>query len=79
MVAGTKSPLTAAPLRVAGQSLDEQIDDTLLDGLVAPFGMALFAVVLAGLEWWRYVTNAKPAPWTARFSHFALWCTQFGA
>jgi hypothetical protein len=58
-----KSPLKAAPLRVAGESLDRQIDDAIDDELLLPFLLALMAVVLAATEWWRYATDAKPSPW----------------
>jgi hypothetical protein len=66
----TKSPLTAAPLRVAGQSIDSQLDSVLYDEFLGPSLLALFTVVLAGLEWWRYANSAKPSPWT--FTIFAV-------
>lgn len=73
-----KSPLKAAPLRVAGESLDRQIADAIDDEFLLPFLLALVAVVLAGMEWWRYATDAKPSPWFASaiallLCGYALW------
>lgn len=59
-----RSPLDrATPLRVAGQSLDEELDSVIYDHVLSPVLVALFVVLLAGLEWWRYVMNMKPSPW----------------
>ena len=33
------------------------------DHVIAPMLLALFMVVIPMLEWWRYVSNAKPSPW----------------
>lgn len=73
-----KSPLKAAPLRVAGESLDREIDDLVSDELLLPLMLALMTVALAGLEWWRYATNAKPSPWlmsaaALAFVAYAVW------
>ena len=57
------SPLDrAAPLRVAGQSLTEELDDFLYDQVLTPLLLALFMVLIAGLEWFRYFQNLKPNP-----------------
>ena len=59
-----RSPLDRArPLRVAGQSLDEELGDVIYDHVLSPVLVTLFVVLLAGLEWWRYVMNVKPSPW----------------
>jgi len=58
-----RSPLDRSPpLRVAGQSLDEEIDRQLDDHAVVPFSLAFFMSTLAGLEWWRYHQDIKPHP-----------------
>jgi hypothetical protein len=58
-----RSPLDRSPpLRVAGQSLDEEIERQLDDHAVAPFSLAFFMSTLAGLEWWRYHQDIKPHP-----------------
>ena|SRR3989338_8316685 len=58
----SRSPLKAAPLRYAGQSLDEEIqrilDDDVLDHAVA----ATLAIVLAIFEWCRWYANIQPQP-----------------
>lgn len=58
-----RSPLERArPLRVPGQSLDEEMDDLAYDHLLAPLLLAVVMIVMAGLEWWRYLSNQKPNP-----------------
>lgn len=57
-----RSPLTGKPLRNPGQSLDEQISDLAYDNILAPSLMALFLMVMAGLEWWRYYYPQTPVP-----------------
>ncbi len=59
----TRSPLRPAPLRVPGQSLSKQINEVSYDGLLSPLLMAVVLVIFAGLEWFRYEQNMKPAPW----------------
>jgi hypothetical protein len=56
-----KSPLTSAPLRNPGQSLDAQIDDLGLD-MLQPFLVATMLVVLAILEWFRWYRDFPPHP-----------------
>lgn len=59
----TRSPLDRTPLlRLPGQSLSQQLDDLLLDQIVPALMLALFMVLVAGMEWWRYLTDAKPNP-----------------
>lgn len=59
----SKSPLRFAPLRVAGQSIDRELDDVITDQFVMPFMVALVAFAMAAVEWVRHFTNSKPNPW----------------
>lgn len=59
----TKPPLKADPLRVPGQSLSGQLIDHTLDQVLLPYVMAAMLVVLAAVEWTRYLTNSSPSPW----------------
>lgn len=73
-----RSPLDRArPLRVAGQSLDEEIDDLAYDHLLAPLMFAVMVTTMAGLEWWRYLYNLKPNP--VAYSAGALLAIVFAA
>lgn len=59
-----RSPLARAmPLRVAGQSLDAEIEDVQYDHVLSPLFLALFMVVFACFEWARYYWSMKPNPW----------------
>ncbi len=58
----TRSPLKDKPLRLPGQSVAEQRASLLEDTLGTPLILALFFVVFAGMEWWRYYANAKFSP-----------------
>jgi hypothetical protein len=58
----SRSPLKDAPLRYAGQSLDEEIQRVLEDDVFSYIAMAVFAVVLALHEWWRWFSNSPPQP-----------------
>ena len=66
----SRSPLKAAPLRYAGQSLDEEIQRILDDDVLAYIAAASFSVVLALHEWWRWFTSSPPQP--VVFTLFAL-------
>ncbi len=57
-----RSPLKDKPLRLPGQSLLEEQEKLLENALEGPSLLALFMVVLAGLEWWRDYTNMKTSP-----------------
>ena len=58
-----RSPLDRAqPLRAAGQSLTEQLQDEAYDHIFAPAMLALLFLMLAGLEWFRYFNDSKPNP-----------------
>ncbi len=58
-----RSPLTAKPLRIPGQSLTEEIFDVSYDGVFAPLLLVLIMFVMAALEWWQYYMSMKPSPW----------------
>lgn len=59
-----RSPLDRMPpLRAPGQSLTDELDNLGYDHVIAPMLLALFMVLIAVLEWWRYATHAKPSPW----------------
>jgi len=60
--AESRSPLTDAPLRYAGQSLDEEIQRVLEDDVFVYIMAAAFAIVLALHEWWRWYSNSPPQP-----------------
>ena len=62
-----KSPIKNEPLRSAGQSLEEQIEDTLLDKLLYYIMFATFMIMLTIFEWVRYLTDSPPNP---RFTTF---------
>lgn len=57
-----RSPLKDKPLRLPGQSLLEEREKLVENAFESPLLLALFAVVLAGLECWRDYTNMKPNP-----------------
>jgi len=58
----SRSPLKAAPLRYAGQSLDEEIQRVMDDEILGYFMMAGFAILLALHEWWRWYRSSPPQP-----------------
>ena len=58
----TRSPLKDKPLRLPGQSLEEERTKLWEDKIEAWLLMALFLVAIAGLEWWRYFRDIKPSP-----------------
>jgi hypothetical protein len=58
----TKSPIKNLPVRVPGQSIDEQIDKVLVKKLLEPLLIAGALCVMAVVEWVRYFLPSKPAP-----------------
>lgn len=58
----SRSPLKAAPLRYAGQSLDEEIQRVLEDDVLVYLMAAAFVFVLALHEWWRWYSKSPPQP-----------------
>lgn len=62
MTEKTRSPLKDRPLRLPGQSIQEERDNFLEDSIGPPVMLAAFLVATAALEWWRFYTDAKPSP-----------------
>lgn len=62
--AKSRSPLKAAPLRNAGQSLDEEIQRILDNDALIYIVVSAFTVTLALLEWWKWYVNKPPQPYT---------------
>jgi hypothetical protein len=57
-----RKPFVDAPLRLPGQSLDEEIQKILDEDIGRYIVVGLFALVLAGMEWWRYISGVPPSP-----------------
>lgn len=60
--AKSRSPLKGAPLRYAGQSLDEEIQRILEDDVLVYLMAAAFALVFSLHEWWRWYAKTPPQP-----------------
>jgi len=58
----TRSPIKDPPLRLPGQSVDEQREKLIEDRFEYPALFALILTVFAGFEWWRDYTTAPPVP-----------------
>jgi hypothetical protein len=58
----TRSPIKDKPLRLPGQSLEEERDKLFEDKIETPAVAVSVAVVLAIFEWWRYYFDVKPSP-----------------
>lgn len=58
----TRSPIKAKPLRLPGQSIAEERENLVEDAVGQPLMLALFFVLIAGLEWWRFYKDMKPNP-----------------
>ena len=63
MTKETKSPLKFSPLRVAGQSLGDQMVDNAFDSIAGPYMVAVLLGVMAATEWLRWYVKSPPAPW----------------
>jgi hypothetical protein len=58
-----RSPLRERPLRLPGESIQEEIDNLAFDELV-PWVMTIVVVAFYALmEWIQFVTKARPNPW----------------
>lgn len=66
----TKSPLKFAPLRIPGQSSDEQLDRIFTDKVTSCYLAAVLFGAIAIFEWFRYMQNSPPLPWL--FTAFAV-------
>ena len=62
LVPKRKSPLTAAPLRNPGQSLDEEIERLINDDFVYHLVATTYFFVLAFWEWLKWYTQWPPQP-----------------
>lgn len=58
----SRSPLKEAPLRHAGQSLDEEIQRVIEDDVLVYMIFSSAVIALAIVEWWRSITNSPPQP-----------------
>jgi hypothetical protein len=61
LVKKKRSPLKAKPLRNPAQFLDEQINEFVEDKIGGPIWLAMIAVIITGLEWYRFFYPEKPA------------------
>lgn len=57
-----RTPLKDKPLRLPGQSLEEERRKLFEDKLEVPAIAAMMWVAIAAIEWWRYVTDQPPKP-----------------
>ena len=58
-----KSPITDKPLRQAGQSVREKLEEIVYNKILGYYFIAGFLCVLAVVEWVKSWTAAPPAPW----------------
>jgi hypothetical protein len=58
-----RSPLKDKPLRNPGQSLEKEIDRIIYEEAMMRVMLASVAMVMAALEWYRYLNEVPPAPW----------------
>ncbi len=72
-----RSPLIAAPLRTAGQSIDEEIFRIVAEDTSAYVSFGIFIILFACYEWYRWLTNFPPKPFT--FSILAITMLAFCA
>ncbi len=73
----TRSPIKDRPLRLPGQSLQEERADIWADKIEPWLMMAIFFLVLAGWEWFRYLNPQWTSPWLVTV--FALLVIAFAA
>jgi len=57
-----QSPLKARPLRIPGESLDREIDELVMDSVIAYFVVATMLCGLAAFEWFGYLTHSPRRP-----------------
>lgn len=62
-----KSPLKAKPLRNPGESLDRQFYDLIYDEVIQYVIIAFGFVLVAGVEWLRWLRDSPPNPWLYTF------------
>jgi hypothetical protein len=73
----TRSPLKAKPLRIPGQSVEEEREKLASNVVELWLLESLFVVLFAALEWYRYYMDMKPSPWL--FTMFATVVVIFSA
>jgi Nuclease-related domain len=59
----SRSPIKDKPLRLPGQSLQEERAELISDKLESWLLWAVFMLVLAGWEWFRYFQSGPTSPW----------------
>jgi hypothetical protein len=59
----TKSPIKNLPVRLPGQSLQNRIMGDVFERFMGYGVAAIIAVVLAALEWQRFLFHSRPHPW----------------
>ena len=57
-----RSPLKAAPLRTAGQSIEEEILRIKMEDFVAYISLVVFMAIFTLFEWYRWVREIPPKP-----------------
>lgn len=62
-MSGKKSPLTDKPLRQAGQSVNEKLQEIVYDTILSYYLVAAFVCLLAAMEWVKHYTGRPPTPW----------------
>lgn len=58
----SKSPLKSSPLRNPGQSLDEELQNLLMDKALPYVMSATMMTALTAIEWFRWYLNIPPKP-----------------
>jgi len=76
-ISESRSPLKDKPLRLPGQSVDEQRRKAIEDFIQYPALFALLLTLFAGLEWWRDYASSRPVPW--HMTTVALGAAMFAA
>lgn len=69
-----RSPLKQRPLRYAGQSIDEQIDDLLTGSVVTYVLVAMTVVLIAMLEWIHWLSPTRQMPVFVTVVAFCVVC-----
>ncbi len=62
-MAKVRSPLKEPPLRVPGQSVQEEIDRLLIDEMLVAGAITAFAIAWPAYEWFRWFTKTPSSPW----------------
>jgi len=59
----TRTPLKELPLRLPGQSVQDEIDRIYENKALLPLFITLAYIIIAGLEWRQVVISTPPNPW----------------